>query len=190
MRITHLFVSLSLLLGAGPCVPVKAQEAKMPAEAGIHGGRIVQSGDRMFELVFTPEQLRVYPFDAQGSPLSSKGMEGFFTANLDGQAVKVPLGFVPGERAPSAIGERRDYLEALFDFRRLRRSQSMDIVITSGARHDRFDLAFTGLTPAHELVAGRTDELDPATTNPFALPLAPGELPVSQPTDGPLIHHR
>lgn len=74
MRAIHLFVSLSLLLGAGPCVPVKA--GTMPAEAGIHGGRVMRSGDRLFELVFTPEQRsstsrassRAAPASRSGSP--------------------------------------------------------------------------------------------------------------------------
>lgn len=47
-------------------------------------------------------------------------------------------------------------------------------------------MTFNGLTPARELFAGRADELDPAAANPFAVPLAPGELPVTEPTDGPL----
>ena len=188
MRTTYLMLGASLItLAAGPCVPVKAQ---VPAEAGVHGGRVLRSGDRVFELVFMPKQLRVYPFATDGSALSANGMEGTLTVRAHGgEQARVPLQYVPAERAPSAAGERRDYLEALYDYRALTAGQSgLSAQINSGARVDRFAVGFSGFTRgARELVAGRTDDLDPATTNPFANPLRPGELPVTHPDSGPLV---
>lgn len=50
MRAIHVFVSFSLLLGSGPCVPVKA--GPMPAEAGVQS----LSARRGGELVSVPLQ--------------------------------------------------------------------------------------------------------------------------------------
>jgi hypothetical protein len=88
----------------------------MPAEksghghemAAVHGGMVFMTQQHHFEVVFGPDEIRVYPYDVRQAPISAKGIEGRIEVRRrEGKAKTLKLEYrEPGEM------ESRDYLAA------------------------------------------------------------------------------
>ena len=59
----------------------KGSEAK--AVTGPHGGEVSRAGNQWCEVVFKPQNIRVYIYDSKGQSVSAKGVRGSVTMKVD-----------------------------------------------------------------------------------------------------------
>ncbi|MCL4194925.1 MAG: hypothetical protein KJZ87_24510, partial [Thermoguttaceae bacterium] len=78
-----------------------------------HGGQVAAIEPHVFEVVYLPQEVRVYLFDMYRRPLSVAGVEGevVFTVAADGRQFRYPL----APAAPPAVPGAADYLRLPLD---------------------------------------------------------------------------
>ena len=88
--------------------------ATAAANRGPHGGQVSEAGGSQFEAFYAPQETRVYPYDAQGRPISARGMSGEVIMRVRGndKEYRFPLEYTQAQR--------EDYLVARVDVSRVR----------------------------------------------------------------------
>ena len=83
-----------------------------------HAGQVASIAPFSLEVVYQPQQIRVYLYSPGGQPLSAQGAQGEIAMQVrnDARVWRAPLEYV----APPAEGPREDYLAAAVNLTRVR----------------------------------------------------------------------
>jgi YHS domain-containing protein len=86
--------------------------------APVHGGQVTTDKYGSYEVLYLPQETRVYLLDTYGMPVSARGVRGQVTMQMreDGRTSSFPLIYVESENA----GIREDFLGAPIDVTRVR----------------------------------------------------------------------
>jgi len=93
--------------------------ARAPAASrGAHGGQVTQTASYCLEVVYRPQEIRVYLYESSMRPVTARGVQGRVAMKAQGQQriVRLPLRYV----APAAGSREQDYLAAKVDVSRVR----------------------------------------------------------------------
>ncbi len=102
----------------GPQVGQQHQAAAPAGNPTPHGGRISVAGPLRFEVVYLPQEIRVYLYDASNRPISARGAAGQVAMTVQGneKVYRYPLAHV----ATGAGSRIQDYLAATVNVSRIK----------------------------------------------------------------------
>jgi hypothetical protein len=122
-------IAVGILVAGKLTRPPAPSGAQLAQDLRRHGGDLTVTSRHIFEVALVYSGVRVYPYDARGKPLSSKG--------LAGKATLTKAGGAPVEQALTVVSEApaagfSDHLEAAFDLKALGKASATIAIDVSG----------------------------------------------------------